>query len=237
MVIPNFGFVNFEEYLKSKKIDPVRYKRAESEQFEQFQLLFEQVHPDSFTHQKLFLINQIRRRFVLNEEVGAAKPAKNLPTPDNRADSTGSSEAKKPVFKPKMAKPRVAPAKGKESEAKEGVAPKKKPQMKPRVPSSTMAKKPVVKPRIPPATNSTEPADTSPAKPPGPGKKPQIKPKIPGATGGNKKEETSKVTPSKKPQMKPRIPKPQGAADKNASSATQEPKKKTQLKPRIPPRK
>lgn len=60
--------MTFEEYLASKKIDAVRFKKSESEQYGEWQLLFEQMHPESFTAQKLFLINPLRRRFQLREE-------------------------------------------------------------------------------------------------------------------------------------------------------------------------
>ncbi len=60
--------MSFEDYLKAKRIDASRYKRAESSQYEGFEKLFLQMHPDSFTAQKLFLINGIRRRFPLKEE-------------------------------------------------------------------------------------------------------------------------------------------------------------------------
>ncbi len=78
--------MTFEEYLTSKKIDPVRFKRAEPAQFESFEKLFQELHPNSFTAQKLFLINQIRRRFTLKEEA--------------------TKLAKKPQMKPKIA-PRI----------------------------------------------------------------------------------------------------------------------------------
>lgn len=60
--------MNFEEYLKSKKIDPDRFRRAESALYAEWNSIFETMHPDSFTAQKLFLINPIRRKFTLKEE-------------------------------------------------------------------------------------------------------------------------------------------------------------------------
>ncbi len=53
----------FEEYLKGKKIDPEKFKSGEPETWSKFEKLFYQVSPKSFTMQKLFLINQLRRRF------------------------------------------------------------------------------------------------------------------------------------------------------------------------------
>lgn len=53
----------FETYLKGKKINPRDFELKEPERYMEFKTIFEQVHPDSFTAQKLFLINQIRRRY------------------------------------------------------------------------------------------------------------------------------------------------------------------------------
>ncbi len=60
--------MSFEEYLISKKIDPKAFKRNSGDQFESLKTLFEQVHPNSFTAQKLFLINDIRRSNPLKQE-------------------------------------------------------------------------------------------------------------------------------------------------------------------------
>lgn len=60
--------MEFEEYLKSKKIDPVKFKSAEEDQYNEFKTLFNQIHPNSFTHQKLFLINKIRRKYHFKED-------------------------------------------------------------------------------------------------------------------------------------------------------------------------
>lgn len=67
--------MKFDEYLKEKKIDPAKFKSSAPEQFEGWQLLFDQIHPDSFTQQKLFLINKVRRSNPYNEEVIEKKPA------------------------------------------------------------------------------------------------------------------------------------------------------------------
>lgn len=57
--------MTFEEYLEKKKIDAKAFKEAERTLFEELKAIFEQVHPDSFTMQKLFLINKIRRAYLL----------------------------------------------------------------------------------------------------------------------------------------------------------------------------
>lgn len=54
--------MTFSEYLLSKKISEEKFKAAEPQRFEEWRLLFEQVHPDSFTMQKKFHINTTRRK-------------------------------------------------------------------------------------------------------------------------------------------------------------------------------
>ena len=69
--------MDFIEYLKSKKIDPVGFKKNQPEQYQDWLELFNQVHPDSFTQQKLFLINKIRRSYTLKDAAEAKKPSGN----------------------------------------------------------------------------------------------------------------------------------------------------------------
>lgn len=57
----------FEAYLTDKKIDSDAFRKVEPEQWSEFKRLYDQVHPNSFTAQKLNLINPIRRRFPLKE--------------------------------------------------------------------------------------------------------------------------------------------------------------------------
>ncbi len=59
--------MEFDEYLESKKIDPKKFRAGDQDQYQEFQKLFEQVHPNSFTQQKLFLINKIRRTYLLEK--------------------------------------------------------------------------------------------------------------------------------------------------------------------------
>lgn len=59
--------MTFESYLASKKIDAQLFKQGAPQQYEEFQVLFEQIHPKSFTAQKLFLINKIRRTYQLKK--------------------------------------------------------------------------------------------------------------------------------------------------------------------------
>ncbi|WKN41734.1 hypothetical protein [Tunicatimonas pelagia] len=53
----------FEEYLAKKKIDHEAFRRDEEGLWQEWETLFQTMHPNSFTAQKLFLINKIRRRF------------------------------------------------------------------------------------------------------------------------------------------------------------------------------
>ncbi|HNP18133.1 MAG TPA: hypothetical protein PKL31_06845 [Fulvivirga sp.] len=55
--------MNFEEYLKGKKIDPHKFKESELELWNEFEGIFKEMHPKSFTLQKLFLINAIRLKY------------------------------------------------------------------------------------------------------------------------------------------------------------------------------
>ncbi|MBO3700797.1 hypothetical protein [Roseivirga sp. E12] len=80
--------MSFDDYLVKKKIDPKAFAKGQSKRFEEFKNLFDQVHPDSFTAQKLFLINKTRRTYPLGEvEV--------------------EKTAKKPMMKPKIARPKT----------------------------------------------------------------------------------------------------------------------------------
>lgn len=57
--------MEFEEYLKTKKIDSEAFKKADTLRFQEWSTLFETMHPESFTAHKKFLINDIRRRYHL----------------------------------------------------------------------------------------------------------------------------------------------------------------------------
>ncbi len=70
--------VNFKGYLNSKKIDATKFEAGDPVLYEKLETVFAQTHPDSFTAQKLFLINPIRRKYILKEHVEAvsSKPKK-----------------------------------------------------------------------------------------------------------------------------------------------------------------
>lgn len=59
--------MDFESYLQQKKIDSQLFRSQEPEKWEHWKTLFEQIHPESFTTQKKFLINDIRRKYHLKE--------------------------------------------------------------------------------------------------------------------------------------------------------------------------
>jgi len=75
---------DFEDYLLAKLIDSAKFQSAEPNLYQELAALFHQIHPDSFTAQKLYLINPIRRKYQLEVTTVA--------TPDKP----------KKVFKPKI---------------------------------------------------------------------------------------------------------------------------------------
>lgn len=83
--------------MTKKKIDPQAFKLGEPELWAEFEHIFNQVHPDSFTAQKLYLINPIRRQYPLKDE-----------QPDVKQESVASLAAKKVggTAKPKPAMPK-----------------------------------------------------------------------------------------------------------------------------------
>jgi hypothetical protein len=86
--------MSFEEYLVEKKIDSPVFKKAEPARWKEWSDLFEQMSPASFTAQKLYLINPIRRKY----------PVKIQPTRDKEATTEVIQTPKpsKPMFKPKI---------------------------------------------------------------------------------------------------------------------------------------
>jgi hypothetical protein len=76
--------MTWEEYCTSKKIDSIQFKKNEPQKWHELKTVFEQVHPKSFTEQKKFLLNDLRRKYLSN-----------LP-----AEKTGAEKMIKPVIKP-----------------------------------------------------------------------------------------------------------------------------------------
>jgi len=81
--------MNFEEYLVSKRIDSLAFKTAEPDVWNEWSGLFEEMSAASFTARKLYLINSIRRKYLL--KVTDVAPA-------TRA---GVPAAPRPAMKPK----------------------------------------------------------------------------------------------------------------------------------------
>lgn len=75
-----FVDMTFEEYLKSKKIDSAKFHLNEGEIYDEYQTLFNQMHPSSFTAQKLFVINKLRRKYLLVVENNEKLVEKSMPS-------------------------------------------------------------------------------------------------------------------------------------------------------------
>ena len=61
--------MEFEEYLRLKKINEETFSKVDPARYAEWKELFVTMHPDSFTAQKKFLVNEIRRRYHLKEDV------------------------------------------------------------------------------------------------------------------------------------------------------------------------
>jgi hypothetical protein len=93
--------VTFEEYLIGKNIDSAAFKNAEEKIWMQWKEEFEQMHPNSFTVQKLNLINPIRRKYTL-KVIKPQGPSKiETDTSALNPQMPQKPPAAKPVFKPK----------------------------------------------------------------------------------------------------------------------------------------
>ena len=57
--------MTFPQYCLSKKIDPDQFRLKEPTIWQEWESMYNQLSPASFTEQKKFLINKIRRRFLL----------------------------------------------------------------------------------------------------------------------------------------------------------------------------
>lgn len=66
--------MNLNSYLVSKKIDADALLKKEPELYRSFEMMLDQMHPDSFTAQKLFVINKLRRQFPFQEKVEEMTP-------------------------------------------------------------------------------------------------------------------------------------------------------------------
>ncbi|WP_170069390.1 hypothetical protein [Spirosoma pollinicola] len=57
--------MTFEDYLIQKKINAIQFKQADPATYVDWQRVFVDVHPESFTAQKKFLLNDIRRKYLV----------------------------------------------------------------------------------------------------------------------------------------------------------------------------
>lgn len=85
--------MNFEAYCNTKKIDHQKFSKSEPTLFVDLKDQFEQMSVESFTQQKLFLINPIRRKYPIISETMNSDMTKETAKP---------KVAFKPVFKPKL---------------------------------------------------------------------------------------------------------------------------------------
>lgn len=81
--------MEFEKYLLDKNIDWEAFRRNEPDKWQSFKTLFKAVHPNSFTVQKKFLLNDLRRlyHFKVAEPIKSVEPK----------EEAGALENKKPV--------------------------------------------------------------------------------------------------------------------------------------------
>lgn len=104
--------MDFETYLRNKKIDPVIFEKEEPMLWYEFKMVYEQVHPDSFTAQKLFLINGIRRKYPLQQEASESKTGDMgekivKPNPKVPVQSSASETAKSRMMPKVKISPRI----------------------------------------------------------------------------------------------------------------------------------
>jgi hypothetical protein len=90
--------VNFEAYLISKKIESEAFRKAEPAVWQLWNDEFEQLHPNSFTSQKLYLINPVRRKYPLKEQEAAASIPSEM---SSGSTTTTAPKIAKPVMRPK----------------------------------------------------------------------------------------------------------------------------------------
>lgn len=90
--------MSFEDYLVGKKIDSNAFKSSEPERWNEWNTLFTELSPISFTAQKLYLINPIRRKYPLKS---IPEPIKTEVTSESKSPDQ-KPVGTKPVFRPKM---------------------------------------------------------------------------------------------------------------------------------------
>lgn len=86
--------MTFEEYLVGKKIDPVLFREGEPALWSSWERDFAQLHPASFTAQKLYLINTLRRKYHLKVSTPQAGHVPAAEKPANKPSA-------RPIVRPK----------------------------------------------------------------------------------------------------------------------------------------
>jgi hypothetical protein len=92
--------VNFEAYLSSKKIDSLAFRNAEPAVWNSWSDVFPQMHPNSFTLQKLNLINAVRRKYLLKEQTSVVPTEKIATTENSPASVAAPAETSATVATP-----------------------------------------------------------------------------------------------------------------------------------------
>ncbi|MDJ1491504.1 hypothetical protein QNI19_01100 [Cytophagaceae bacterium DM2B3-1] len=126
--------ISFEEYLIGKKIDSEAFQRQEHKRWKDYKNIFEQVHPESFTTQKKFVINDLRRQYHLKESTVQIDIV------------TEKKSGAKPVMKPAVSKP--IENKIQETEGEEPIATKEPVAEKPADMPVKKPGKPVMRPVV-----------------------------------------------------------------------------------------
>lgn len=85
--------MSFDEFLHSKKIDAAIFNQQEPDRFHEWKVIFDACGAVSFTQQKLFIINETRRKYKLTPPVTVVS---------EELTTTSKQPATKPAFKPKF---------------------------------------------------------------------------------------------------------------------------------------
>ena len=196
--------MTFEEDLTKRRIDVAAFAAGDPEKFNTWKLLYQQVHPNSFYTSVKMVINDVRRRFWLQE---APKPA--------AAPATASS---KPIIKRTGAVPSTASAIPDEPSPSVDRTPEVAPAPKGRA----VIRRPVVGTPTLPIESATPPEENTPApettpaatEPPKPGRarpvfrKPAGEPREEASTEKKTEPESKPVEAPNPENSSPETPKP-----------------------------
>ncbi len=70
-----YTMTEFAAYLTGKKIDPEKFEKGDPSTYAEYQSQFAEMHPASFTSQKLFIINNLRISYPITNEHGEVEPS------------------------------------------------------------------------------------------------------------------------------------------------------------------